>query len=361
MLSNEKKLDYSDVLIVPKRTNVFSRRSVTLETEFQFRHSNLEWFGVPIAAANMDGVGTFDMAKALSKHQMITFITKHHSYSDWKANFSSEMRDYCGVSTGISRVEIKSAIKILKDFNLKWFCIDVANGYSTKFIDEIRNARLALGPDAIIVAGNVVTPSMAVEVINSGADVVKVGIGPGSVCTTRIKSGVGYPQLSAVWECHQAVKQIGGHVMADGGCTCPGDVSKSFVAGASFSMLGGMLSGHNEGGGEVISKWYRTTEVEVEEDGSFSKNIFLEKKYVEFYGMSSDTAMKRHRGGVADYRASEGRTVLVPFKGSVNETVLDLLGGIRSSCTYVGASELHEIDKMGSFVLTNNQFNRSLI
>ena len=167
----------------------------------------------------------------------------------------------------------------------------------------------------MIIAGNVVTCRNDRTILLAGADIIKVGIGPGSVCTTRKQTGVGFPQLSAVLECADAAHGIGGHIISDGGCTVPGDFSKAFGAGADFVMAGGYFAGHTESGGDLI-----------EEDG---------KKFKLFYGMSSDTAMNKHSGGVANYRSSEGKTVKIPYKGSVKDTLLDLLGGIRSTLTYV--------------------------
>ena len=186
-------------------------------------------------------------------------------------------------------------------------------------------------------AGNVVTGEMVEELILAGADIIKVGIGPGSVCTTRIKTGVGYPQLSAIVECADAAHGLGGHIISDGGCRVPGDVAKAFGGGADFVMLGGMLAGHAESGGEIV-----------EVDG---------KKFRQFYGMSSKTAMDKHAGGVAGYRASEGKTVQVPYHGGVAETVRDILGGVRSACTYVGASKLKELSKRTTFIRVAEQHN----
>jgi GMP reductase len=192
--------------------------------------------------------------------------------------------------------------------------------------------------DKVIIAGNVVTGEMVEELILSGADIVKVGIGPGSVCTTRVKTGVGYPQLSATIECADAAHGLGGHIIADGGCKMPGDVAKAFGAGADFVMLGGMLAGHDESGGQVIEK-----------DG---------KKYKEYYGMSSKTAMEKHSGGVANYRASEGKTVTIPYRGPVANTLQDVLGGVRSTCTYVGARKLKELSKRTTFIRVLEQENQ---
>merc|ERR1712187_1025286 len=188
-----------------------------------------------------------------------------------------------------------------------------------------------------IMAGNVVTKEMTEELIFSGADIVKVGIGPGSVCTTRKQTGVGYPQLSAVLECADAAHGLSGRTISDGGCTCPGDICKAFGAGADFVVLGGMLAGHEECAGELIN-----------ENGDFFK---------VFYGMSSDTAMKKHAGGVAEYRSSEGKTVKVPYRGPIDETIRDVLGGVRSACTYVGAAELRELSKRMTFIRCTQQLN----
>jgi len=201
---------------------------------------------------------------------------------------------------------------------------------------------------------------MTEELILSGADIVKVGIGPGSVCTTRIQTGVGYPQLSAVIECADAAHGLGGHIIADGGCTCPGDVAKAFSAGADFVMLGGMLAGHDEGGGEVITKYYQTNELQYEVGAHLDnrRHKVQEKKFVAFYGMSSDAANTKHFGGLKDYRSSEGREVLVPYRGAVANTIQNILGGIRSTCTYAGTKRLKHLPKCTTFVRVSNQYNK---
>lgn len=166
---------------------------------------------------------------------------------------------------------------------------------------------------------------------------MKIGIGPGSVCTTRKQTGVGYPQLSAVLECADAAHGLGGHVISDGGCTCPGDFSKAFGAGSDFIMAGGMFASHYESGGELI-----------EIEG---------KLYKQFYGMSSGVAMTKHSGGVAEYRSSEGKAVTLPYRGYIKDTIMDILGGIRSTCTYVGASSLKELPKRTTFIRVSQQLN----
>ena len=354
---NEVKLDYKDVLIQPKRSTLKSRKDVDLRRKYTFRNSGNFWSGIPIMAANMDGVGTFNMAHELSKLGLFTCITKQNTPKDWFNQFGQIDVDHVAISVGTNLKDYEAAKEIIATNNLSWICIDIANGYSEHFVDFVRRVRKDY-PKMNIIAGNVVTADMTQELILAGADVVKVGIGPGSVCTTRIQTGVGYPQLSAVIECADAAHGLGGHVIADGGCTCPGDVAKAFAAGADFVMLGGMFAGHDEGGGEIKIRRYKTDErrldVFCEEDLGPK---FEDKKFVQFYGMSSDTAMKKHNGGVAEYRSSEGRTVEVPYKGKVADTVSDLLGGLRSTCTYVGAPTLKQLSKCTTFVRCTQQFN----
>jgi GMP reductase len=361
-IENEVLLDYSDVLIRPKRSTLASRREVDLTRTFKFKHSDWEWTGVPIMASNMDGVGTPAMARALYEHKMFTCLVKSLERDEYSKLTDSIGGNYFAVSTGTSERDLNKLVSILEDNPaIHFICIDVANGYSEHFGDFVAEVR-RLYPDHTIIAGNVVTADMTQELILRGADIVKVGIGPGSVCTTRIQTGVGYPQLSAIIECADAAHGLGGHIIADGGCTCPGDVAKAFGAGADFVMLGGMLAGHDEGGGEIVQKLFETDELGPMDLGDHypRKKIRVEKS-VQFYGMSSDTAMEKHHGGVAEYRSSEGRTVTVPYRGPVKPTVLDILGGIRSTCTYVGAQELKHLSKCTTFVRVNNQFNRIFV
>ena len=340
-IENDIKLGFKDVMFRPKRSTLKSRSLVSLERTFNFMHTDRSWTGIPIMAANMDTVGTFEMALALQKHQLFTAIHKHYSIEQWNAfmaNAPEGIENNIAISTGTGESDTKRVDEIFKaNPQLKFLCIDVANGYSEHFVRYVSEAR-ERHPEIVIMAGNVVTGEMVEELLLAGADIVKVGIGPGSVCTTRVKTGVGYPQLSAVIECADAAHGLGGQIISDGGCTTPGDVSKAFGGGADFVMLGGMFAGHDESGGELI-----------EENG---------KKYRQFYGMSSATAMDKHVGGVANYRASEGKTVKVPYRGPVDETVLDVLGGIRSTCTYVGASQLKELTKRTTFIRVAEQENQ---
>lgn len=354
-LDSEVKLDYKDVLIRPKRSTLRSRKQVSLMRKYTFRHSGKQWEGIPIMAANMDGVGTFGMHQALAKHNLFVCAVKHYSEEDWNQVATCIDHDRIAISTGTGMQDWERVQKIITKHRLSWICIDIANGYSEHFVDFIARVRERF-PDITIIAGNVVTADMTQELILSGADIVKVGIGPGSVCTTRIQTGVGYPQLSSVIECADAAHGLNGHIIADGGCTCPGDVAKAFAGGADFVMLGGMFAGHTQGGGNIVKKYFHHQgEMEQTETGFRPK--ITEKEFVQFYGMSSTEAMKKHHGGVANYRSSEGRVVEVPYRGDVDVTVLDLLGGIRSTCTYVGASNLKYLSKCATLIRCTQQFN----
>ena len=366
-LETDVKLDYKDVLIRPKRSTLRSRKQVKLARTFQFRNSKSEYTGVPIMAANMDGVGTFQMADTLAKQHIFTCLVKTYSIDELVDYYNEgilERTENVAMSIGTSDddwCKLQSVIALAAT-NLKFVCMDIANGYSEHFAQHVKKVRDAF-PNIVIIAGNVVTGEMTEELILNGADIIKVGIGPGSVCTTRIQTGVGYPQLSAVIECADAAHGLGGHIIADGGCTCPGDVAKAFGAGADFVMLGGMLAGHDEGGGEVIEKFYKT--------GEWRKNVHTlegiesttwedainRKQFVAFYGMSSDAANTKHFGGLKDYRSSEGREVLVPYRGAIEDTIQDLLGGIRSTCTYAGAMKLKQLSKCTTFVRCTQTHN----
>ena len=358
-IEDEIKLDFKDVLIRPKRSTLSSRKEVDLNRTYKFKHSGWEWTGIPIMSANMDGVGTLEMAKALWDHRMFTCLVKSYSEDDLCDLATVIGGNYFAVSTGTSDSEFLKLRRIINAYpEIHFICIDVANGYQERFADYVQKVRETF-PHCTIIAGNVVTADMTQELILRGADIVKVGIGPGSVCTTRIQTGVGYPQLSAIIECADAAHGLGAHIIADGGCTCPGDVAKAFGAGADFVMLGGMLAGHDEGGGKVITKYFNEKGEQFLANPNSGEYAFCahKKQFVEFYGMSSDTAMEKHHGGVAEYRSSEGRTVEIPYRGPVKNTVLDILGGVRSTCTYVGAPSLKQLSKCTTFIRVNRQIN----
>ena len=329
------KLDFDDVLIRPKRSTLSSRRLVDLNRKFTFRHSEDVWEGIPVIAANMDTTGTFEIADSLKQEKMLTAIHKFYSLDDWAKAIKSNQIDleHCAVTFGVEEAEnAEEFFNFLKKNNLnkpKFICLDVANGYTELFLDLVKRIRENFTNP--LIAGNVVTGEMTEALILSGADIVKIGIGPGSVCTTRTVTGVGYPQLSAIIECADAAHGLRGHVISDGGCSTPGDVAKAFGAGADFVMLGGMFAGHEESGGELIEK-----------DG---------KKYKQFYGMSSDTAMERYYGDIKNYRASEGETISLEYKGPIDKTIQQILGGLRSAATYVGAKDIKNLPKCTTFIL----------
>lgn len=355
-IEKDVKLDYCDVLFRPKRSDLASRSQVTLTRNYKFRNSEQSYSGVPIIAANMDGVGTFEMAQALNDLDCFVTLKKSYTSEQIHAWHSKQRLKNFAVSTGITDADLERLDQTMRlNRSIKYICIDVANGYSEQFLDTVARLRDKY-PGVTLIAGNVVTPEVTEELILKGADIVKVGIGPGSVCTTRIKTGVGYPQLSAVIECADAAHGLGGHIIADGGCTCPGDVAKAFGAGADFVMLGGMLAGTDQGGGDITSKMF--TKPYTLQDG---KPIVEWKQYVEFYGMSSKVAQEKH-GGHKEYRASEGRVVNLPYRGDVQPIIGDILGGVRSTCTYVGASTLKELSKRTTFIQVNNgrQYNSSV-
>jgi GMP reductase len=337
-IEEEVKLDFKDVLIRPKRSTLRSRAEVNLNRKYNFRHTDKTWEGVPIIAANMDHTGTFSVGNALAKHHLMTAIDKFMTVEEWQkfSQKNPETLNYVFISSGIKQDDFDKLKIIMRQADLPFICLDVANGYSQYFVDFVRKTRDAF-PSKIIMAGNVVTGEMTEELILSGADIVKVGIGPGSVCTTRKKTGVGYPQISAVIECADAAHGLKGLVCSDGGCTVPGDVAKAFAAGADFVMLGGMLAGHDECSGD----------------------IFIDKgqKFKRFYGMSSSEAMNKHHGKVEEYRSSEGKSVNIPYRGAIENTVFDIMGGLRSTCTYVGAQQLKELSKRTTFIRVTQQIN----
>lgn len=345
-IEDDIKLDFADVLIRPKRSNLDSRNKVQLHREFNFKLSGnkqYSWTGVPIMASNMDTIGTFVMADAMHRHDSMCAIHKYYSTEEWDREFSGWMRNnsgQCGVvyTMGMGDgsknfEEIDKARLILKAHpQINFICIDVANGYTEKFVKYVEAVR-DLFPDKVLIAGNVVTREMTEALILAGANIIKIGIGPGSVCTTRKVAGVGYPQLSCIMECADAAHGLGGYVLSDGGCTCPGDVAKAFGAGADFVMIGGMFAGTDEAAGRMT------------DEGK------------EFYGMSSAAAMEKHSGGVATYRAAEGKRVFVEPVGPVDGVMQQILGGVRSACTYVGAARLKDLPKCTTFVRVNRQLN----
>lgn len=366
-IETEVKLDFKDVLIRPKRSTLSSRKEVDLFRKFKFKNytetleKEYDFDGIPLMASNMDGVGTIQIANTLSKECIFTCLVKTYDDAqliDYFGSHNERRTEYTAMSIGITENDYNKFKRVYShtDVTIKYVCIDVANGYSQTFVEFVKKFREEF-PNVIIIAGNVVTGEMTEELILAGADIIKVGIGPGSVCTTRIQTGVGYPQLSAIIECADAAHGLGGHIIADGGCSTSGDVAKAYAAGADFVMLGGMFAGTDQGGGNIIKKLYKTGEVYIDDFGN-QTDVIEEKKFVQFYGMSSKTANEKHFGGLKDYRTSEGRTVLVPYKGDINIVLQEILGGVRSTMTYCGARKLKNLSKCATFIKCNDTHNR---
>ena len=338
-IENDIKLDFRDVLIRPKRSTLSSRQEVDLTRQFTFKYSGKVYSGIPIIAANMDGVGTMAMARKfhVDGNGMGVALTKHYTSEELIHFYSTISSEHAWYSLGVTQADLNKLREVKRVHpGISHLCVDVANGYSESFLQVVKQLREEY-PGDVIMAGNVVTGDMVEALVLAGADIVKVGIGPGSVCTTRKMTGVGYPQLSAIIECADAAHGLGALICADGGCQAPGDIAKAFGGGADFVMLGGMLAGHTE------------SELALIEDA--------QGKFLTFYGMSSDTAQLVHEGKVRSYRTSEGKTVRVAYKGDVEQTVLEILGGLRSACTYVGARKLKELTKRTTFVQVNRQLN----
>jgi GMP reductase len=333
---DDVKLDFNDVLILPKRSEYSSRSEVSLERTFRFKYSPYTWTGVPIMVSNMDTTGTIEMALELQKHKVLTCLHKYYKVVDL---IDKDLDlDYIAVSTGIGDTDLENLDEIMREINPKFICIDVANGYMTKFIERCREIRDKY-PSKILIAGNVCTQQGVLELVVEGkVDIVKVGIGSGSCCTTRKQTGIGMPQMSAVVECADTAHGLDAHIISDGGLQVVGDFAKAYGAGADFVMSGSMFAGNTESGGELI-----------EESG---------KKYKVFYGMSSSTAMNKYSGGIAHYRSSEGKTVKIEYRGSVKSTILDIQGGIRSTMTYIGAKKIKDIPKCTTFIRVNRQLNQ---
>lgn len=360
----DTKLNFEDVLMQPKRSTLSSRRDVEMTRKFTFKNANRVMEFTPIFASNMDGVGTFDMAKVLQDYKMMTVITKSTTLEQWKEAVGNGLRlQSVSVCTGTNRIfdedaeDYKNMKLILDSFpDIKMITIDVANAYHENFVDFVKMIRDEF-PNKVIVAGNVVTPEMTEELIINGADIVKIGIGPGSVCTTRTMTGIGVPQFSAILECADAANGVDGHIMADGGCVHPGDIAKALGGGAHMVMIGGMLAGHTQGGGKVVTKHFSTGEATQLDNGNFMPH-YEERKFVEFYGMSSDRAREVHGKRKDGYRGNEGRCIMLPYRGDVRNTVENIIGGVRSACTYIGARRMKDMPKCATFVQVNNVINR---
>jgi len=359
-----KKYDFDDMLIVPhyERTILKSRQDVNLKVSITFKYSNRKWRGVPIVAANLDTLGTFEVADVLNKSHISTCISKHVDIKTWVKNekglFLNDI-GYLWYSTGINDEDLQKLFQwyeLYQNWINPFVCIDVANGYSSNVLDKVESIRKRI-PKATLVVGNVVTRDMIRNLDDVGVDIVKVGIGSGSLCTTRLKTGIGYPQASAIMECADVAHECGIHIISDGGCKTPGDVAKAFACGADFVMLGGMLSGTDETEGDTIIEYEKTNKFTYNFDRD-ENNIIEEHRYKIAYGMASKIAVEKYNGGLQDYRSSEGRVVKVPYKGPIEEVLKDILGGLRSAMLYTSSSNLKEFYQNSDLIEVTNTHNR---
>jgi GMP reductase len=368
---NEIKLDFDDVLIRPKRSTLSSRSEVCLIRDFHFKHSSRKFSAIPVIVANMDTTGTFGMANVVCENQAMVALHKHYKPDqliEYYCSNTNDHRELTFYSTGTSSSDIEKLTYVFnaiknKGYSLPNICVDVANGYSEKFVKTVAHIR-KLYEEIVIMAGNVVTPEMVEELILHGkVDIVKVGIGPGSVCTTRLKTGVGYAQISACLECSDAAHGLGGHICGDGGCKHVGDICKVFGSNADFVMCGNFFAGCEECEGEWEYEYQAGFGVGLAEPfwQPFDPGIDGPKRKtkLKFYGMSSKEAMEKHSNGVANYRTSEGRCVSVPYKGMVQDVLLDIFGGLRSACTYIGASRMKDFGKKTTFIMVNNTHTKT--
>lgn len=321
------KCDFHNALIIPKGvSHINSRSDVKVTQDFTFKHSSRVWTGVPLFASNMDTIGTYEMYTQLKTHKIVTCLDKNLNTMFLNGDYDLVPK-YYSFSSGTSESDIATLKTLINKYEPFFVCIDVANGYMSILLDRIKELRDAY-PNIVIIAGNVVTQNMACKIVEAGADIVKMGIGSGGVCITRDKTGIGYPQMSCIMDSYAAVNSFGGYLMSDGGIRLPADICKAYSAGADFVMMGSMLAGHKECGGEIVGGNMR------------------------FYGMSSGHANEKYNGGLSDYKTAEGKEILVPLKDDIHETIGDILGGIRSCCAYVNANNPGEIFENSEFVFT---------
>ena len=355
----EEQLDFDDVMIMPKPSTVESRKDTTIVRPFKFKWTDKVIEGNPAIAANMTTTGTFEMANELQKHQMFCALHKHYSpeevirfLEENKRNFGTN--DYIFIGTGLRQGDFENLKKIMATGLCNNICLDAPNGYIQGFVQHLNRLRHTF-PHSIIMAGNVVTPEKTFEILQNGADVVKVGIGSGSACSTRVKTGVGRPQLSTILDCVSSAKRYGGLICSDGGIQKPADYVKAIAAYADFVMMGGYLAGCSEAGGDLICRHIKTGEQMP--SGREETRI---REYKMFYGMSSEYAQKNHyRNGMPSYRASEGIVSLVPHKGPVRDTIQDLEGGLRSAMTYTDSRTIDEFQRNVEFYKVRRQVARN--
>lgn len=350
----QTELDFKDVLVKPKRSYINSRSEVDVTREYKFKWCPRHIVGTGIITANMATVGTFKIAQHMMQQKMFCCLHKHYTLEEL-VNFITEndCSDYIFLSMGIRDEDYQKIETILTQHPDKCrnICIDVPNAYIPRVKDMVIKMRKKF-PDILLMVGNAVTAELVEDLILSGADIVKCGIGSGSACITRRMTGVGRPQLSTIFECADVAHGVGGMICSDGGIVYVGDVCKAFGAGADFVMMGGFYAGCPEAAGEIIEKKYITNQIDD------NNNAIIETKFFKvFYGMSSEFAQNKHYCGMPTYRASEGRVVEIPLKEPIDKVNQDILGGLRSYMTYIGARRLKDVSKCTTFYRVNTQLN----
>jgi IMP dehydrogenase len=328
---------FDDVLIVPKFSEVNSRSEVDISTNLRELR-----FKLPVISANMDTVTGDAMSRAMLRNGAQACIHRFGTIEEtvdlFQRSHATDLHVSPMVSIGVGSIELQRA-KALFDEGAHTYVVDVAHGAQLSVAKQVLALREILGPYVNIVAGNFATGESVkhfLEYVGFAVDAIKVGIGPGSACTTRIKTGVGYPQLSAVLDIARTIEQTGVTVIADGGMKTAGDICKAIAAGADMAMLGGMLAGTEETPGDAFSP---SSELQFNPKNAFKK-----------YRGSASLESYRDQGKEAKHRTAEGESFLVPYKGPVADILQDIEGGLRSSLSYVGASNLKEFQRRAEFV-----------
>lgn len=353
----EEQLDFDDVLIQPKCSKILSRSEVNLMREFKWYDiDNTKKFTmtcIPYGTTNMGTVGVCKVAEKMVKSGHIACLEKHIPYEEIEALFSSLGEDEAArVIPSIGIKEDCSTIKKLYDkFHLKMVMVDVPNGYIPSLTARVREIHEHCR-EICIIAGNVVDAAGAAQLMDAGVKVIKAGIGNGSVCLTRLKTGVGRPQMSTLIEVADACHQRGCYVLCDGGVNSAGDVCKAFGAGADFIISGSLFAGCDEATGDIIEKQYLLDELD--EDGA---SVIVTKKFKQYYGMSSHLAQAKHFGGVRQYSASEGREKLIPYVGPLDGVLSDIDGGLKSCCAYIGCTKMKNFSRHTTFYKVRHQLN----
>ena len=335
-IDREIKLDFKDVLIKPKPSSTpITRADVNLNVNYG------HFTGVPLIISEMVSIGTYKIAKALKDQNIITFIHKEYSSKEHIENLSYfEDTSHIGLSVGIKKNEISKIKSVLKERSVGFINLHIANAYANlQGIEKTIKSFKDDFPDIPLSAGMVCTPNITKFIAECGADIIRVGLGSGAACKTRSEVGVGFPQLSAVKECKNMADIYKKPIISDGGIVTAGDVAKAIGIGASYVVLGRIVSGSEECD-NIVEKYGQ--------------------KYVNFYGLGSTRQYETHGISEKEYRPNEGRELFIPVKGSVNNIINQIKGGLRSACTYVGTTELSELYNNSSFIRVNNQINETM-